>query len=126
MATLHECRSVQPMERVSIKLAMLLRIHVGEDTVESVRQRLGGAELVRGSESDGSRMCYRFDAPGHAADVAFEFGPLGGLHYVTGYRVSRSSRETEGDCLPLSGSQVSRLRHRLQLYGPIAKIPRSG
>jgi hypothetical protein len=97
-----KCKKVQPIAQFPAKLATVLGIEIGEDSVRSVQHKLGATKLIRVSESDGMKMCYRLTAEGHTAYVAFEFGPLGGFNYVTAYSVSRSLKETEGECLPLT------------------------
>jgi hypothetical protein len=97
-----ECKATHPMEQLPATLVTLLGIAVGEDTVESVKQKLGDAKRIRAAESDGTRVCYRVKAAGGTAYVVFEFGPLGGFNTVTAYRVSRSAEGmAESECFSL-------------------------
>ena len=99
-----DCRTTHPMNRFPGRLATVLGIEIGEDTVSSVEQKLGDAKHISGGESEGTKICYKLGRAGSPAYVVFEFGPLGGFNYVTGYRASRSvERKTAADCAPVAG-----------------------
>jgi hypothetical protein len=97
-----ECPTTNPIDDFPHSLASVLKIAIGEDTIETTRQKLGESKSVQISESAGSVLCYWTGGPKDRAYLVFEFGPLGGFSSVTGYRISRTvNKPIEPSCAPI-------------------------